>query len=87
MHLFNPFKVLLTRNLLIEGNINIFVSKQVVGVTMSKFVFEGERNPGDGSRHPLGKKIKRAIFNLKAGLSSNKAETNETIHHISRAKK
>ncbi|MFA5931175.1 MAG: hypothetical protein WC821_02605 [archaeon] len=54
---------------------------------MGKFSFGGESNPGDGSKLPLGKRIKRAWYNFKVSLKRNKKDEESSIHHVGRALK
>ncbi len=54
---------------------------------MGRFSFNGLNNPGDGSKLPLDKKVKRWAFNLKAGLARNSEEELESARHISRGLK
>ena len=51
---------------------------------MSKFMFEGERNPGDGSRNPIERKIKRALFNAKVKLTQNQFAESRTVERLRR---
>jgi hypothetical protein len=53
---------------------------------MSRFAHESEKNPGDGSKHPLGKKFKRALFNLKASLSGSDGDLG-VLRQFGRVKK
>ncbi len=54
---------------------------------MAKFGFEGESSAGNGNKLPLKKRLKKAIYNLKVNLTSNKEDELESARHISRALK
>jgi hypothetical protein len=54
---------------------------------MVKFGYNGDSNPGDGSRLPLKKKLKKALYNLKVKLTSNKEDELESVRHVGRALK
>ena len=47
-------------------------------------MFEGERNPGDGSRNPIERKLKRALFNTKVKLTQNVFTESRTVEKIRR---
>jgi len=51
---------------------------------MSKFVFEGVSNPGDGSRHPISKKLKKWAYNMKVGLFRNEVEELSSVSKVGR---
>ena len=53
---------------------------------MGKFVYEGERNPGDGSSLPLTKRIKKKLYNLKVSLTRDKDAEGHSVHQFGRAK-
>lgn len=51
---------------------------------MSRFMFEGERNPGDGSRNPLDRKFRRALFNIKVKFTQDQFKDSRTVEKIRR---
>lgn len=54
---------------------------------MSRFMFEGERNPGDGSRHPVKKKLKKWLYNKKVDLLRDKDGELDSVKKVGRALK
>ena len=54
---------------------------------MAKFRFEGESYSGGGSRLPLGKRIKKKLYNLKVSLTRNHSAEESSVHHVGRALK
>ena len=54
---------------------------------MAKFGFEGESSANRKDPHPLKKKLKKAIYNLKVNLTSNREDELESVRHVSRALK
>ena len=51
---------------------------------MSRFMYEGSKNPGDGSAHPIKKKLKRALYNAKVSLTQDKFSEARSIEKIGR---
>lgn len=49
---------------------------------MSKFMCESAKNPGDGSRNPLDRKFRRALFNIRVALTQNKFTESRTVERI-----
>ena len=49
--------------------------------------FGEDKYSGDGSKLPLGKKISKWFFNLKAGLGRDKRAEEDSVHHVGRALK
>jgi len=45
-------------------------------------MFEGERNSGDGSRNPLGRKVKRFLYNLRVKVTQDKFVDSRTVEKI-----
>ncbi len=54
---------------------------------MSKFAYEGTTNPGDGSRHPIGKKLKKWAYNAKVNLLQDKDVELSSVRKVGRALK
>ena len=47
---------------------------------------ESEKNPGDGSRHPLGKKLAKWWYNLKVRLTQDKRNDDDIISRFGKRK-
>jgi len=85
---FATFKAFLSRKLLNEGNLNLTLFKKIcLGGIMAKFMYEGSRNPGNGSRLPLGKKLKKWAYNIKVSLTRNQDEEVSSVGKVRRALK
>ena len=54
---------------------------------MSKFMYEGSKNPGDGSRLPLGKKLKKWAYNIKVSMTRDKDGEESSVDKVGRALK
>jgi len=53
---------------------------------MSKFMHESQKSKGDGSSLPLGKRVKKWLFNLTVSLTQDKASEHNTISKFGRRK-
>lgn len=49
---------------------------------MSRFISEGAKNPGDGSRNPLERKFRRMLFNLRVKLTQDQFVDSRRIESI-----
>ena len=47
---------------------------------------ESEKNPGDGSRHPLGKRLKKWFYNLKVNMTQDKTNDHDIISRFGKRK-
>lgn len=49
---------------------------------MAKFTYEGQSNPGDGSKNPIERKVKRALFNAKVKITQNQLTDAFTVEKL-----
>lgn len=54
---------------------------------MGKFMADSEKMPRDGSALPIGKKLKKKLFNLKVGLTQDKAGEHGVISQFDKRRK
>jgi|GEM_PF-1657463 len=54
---------------------------------MGKFMHESLKTPGDGSTLPLGKRLKKWFYNLRVGLTQDKASEHGVISQFGKRRK
>ena len=63
----------------VQGNLKVSRQKWFLSGFMAKFMYAGEKTPGNGTRHPPRKRLRKWLYNVWVELTQDKRTEHESV--------